>query len=84
MAFDFSAADCQALEVPERVKRLLAEARQWCGQERGRQSKLAKILEVSPQALSAWWTGYAGKQPTAEQALALEAFLRDKRRKRKS
>jgi transcriptional regulator with XRE-family HTH domain len=83
MAFDFLAADCQSLQVAERVKILLAEARQWCSQERGRQTKLAKILGVSPQALSAWWTGYAGKQPTAEQALALEAFLRDKRRRDK-
>jgi transcriptional regulator with XRE-family HTH domain len=83
MNFDFPATSWHADLVPERVKQLLAEAREWCSQERGRQTRLAKILGVSPQALSAWWTGYAGKQPTAEQALALDEFFRRERRKRK-
>jgi transcriptional regulator with XRE-family HTH domain len=83
MNFDFSTAVAQAGQVSERVTRLLAEARQWCEQERGRQTRLAKILGVSPQSISAWWRGYRGKQPTAEQALTLEAFLHSER-KRKS
>jgi hypothetical protein len=83
MDFDLLVSPWQAHEVPERVKRLLEEARIWCRQQRGRQTQLAKILGVSPQALSAWWTQYRGKQPTAEQILALDAFIRSERRKRK-
>jgi hypothetical protein len=68
--------------VPERVRKLLADARVWCSQERGRQSRLAKVLGVTPQAISAWWTEYRGKQPTAEQALALDEFLKTQRRRK--
>jgi hypothetical protein len=37
------------------VKRLLAEARAWCAEERGRQTKLVAYLGVSRHSLNAWF-----------------------------
>ena len=65
--------------VAERVRRLLAEAKLWCDQERGRRAKLARIIGVSPQAISGWFREaerkHPRKQPTGEQVLALAEFL---------
>ena len=66
--------------MPERVERLLAEARAWCEPERGRRSRLAEFLGVSRQAVSAWFAAQPKKQPTAEQALAIQEFLKKHRR----
>ena len=66
--------------VSERVKRLLAEARAWCDEERGRQTKLAAYLGVSRHSLNAWFAEARRerprKQPTAEQALAISEYLK--------
>jgi len=66
--------------VSERVKRLLAEARAWCDEERGRQTKLAAYLGVSRHSLNAWFAEARRerprKQPTAEQALAIGEYLK--------
>ena len=59
------------------------EARAWCDEARGRQSKLAAYLGVSRQAISAWFREaerkHPRKRPTAEQVLALEEFLQAQR-----
>jgi hypothetical protein len=72
-----------AEEMAERVRRLLAEAEAWCGQERGRRTQLANYLGTTLQAVSAWFREYRksrpAKQPTAEQALGILEFLRSKR-----
>jgi DNA-binding XRE family transcriptional regulator len=69
--------------VSERVKRLLAEARAWCDEERGRQTKLAAYLGVSRHSLNAWFAealrDRPRKQPTAEQALGIGEFLQAQR-----
>jgi hypothetical protein len=71
------------LEMPRRVKQLLAEAEAWCAEERGRRTELAKAAETTLQAVSAWFREYRkarpAKQPTAEQALAILEFLKEKR-----
>lgn len=71
--------------MPERVRKLLAEAEQWC-QQRGRQTELAHALGVTRHAVNAWFSEYKKavphKNPTAEQALELQAFLKRKRRKK--
>jgi hypothetical protein len=67
-------------DMSERLKRLLAEARAWCIQERGRQSRLAEHLGVSRAAIAAWFAEEPKKQPTAEQALAMAEFLKQRRR----
>ncbi len=68
-----------------RVNALLAEAKTWCVQEKGRQSRLATFLGVSRQAVSVWFREHTNehprKQPTAEQALALAEFLKKRRAK---
>jgi transcriptional regulator with XRE-family HTH domain len=69
--------------MSERVERLLAEARAWCEPVRGRQSELAAFLGVSRQAVSAWFADKPKKQPTAEQALAIQEFLRTVHREEK-
>jgi len=64
-----------------RIKRLLKEAEAWCRAPggRGRQRKLAKYCGVEPSHVSMWFAeskkDRPGREPTGEQALALEAFL---------
>ena len=45
------------------ARRVLAEARAWCDEARGRQSKLAAYLGVSRQAISAWFREAERKHP---------------------
>jgi len=70
-------------EMSRRVRELLAEAEAWCDQERGRRTQLAKYLETTLPAVSAWFREYRkarpAKQPTAEQALGILEFIRSKR-----
>jgi hypothetical protein len=79
---DLPAAIDYYVGMPERLERLLAAARAWCkAAPRGRQSELAAFLGVSRQAVSSWFAQNPKKQPTAEQALALQEFLRHRRQK---
>jgi DNA-binding XRE family transcriptional regulator len=86
MNLDLSPAIEHDQVMPERVRKLLAEAEQWCGQGRGRQTELANELGVTRHAVNAWFSEYKKaephKNPTAEQALELQAFLKRKRRKK--
>ena len=68
------------VEAPKnpRLIILLNELRQWCTEERGRQAEVARFLGVFPQAVSDWFA--EKKQPTGEQALAIQEFLRKQRR----
>jgi hypothetical protein len=80
----FSSKIGQHLRMSERVKRLLAEAKAWCiSQGEGGQTKLAGILGVKRQAVSIWFLEaqkkHPKKKPTAEQALALEEFLKSQK-----
>jgi transcriptional regulator with XRE-family HTH domain len=61
-----------------RIRRLLVELRGWCTQERGRQAAVARAMGVFPQTVSDWFS--EKKQPTGEQALAIQEFLRKQRR----
>jgi hypothetical protein len=80
---DLPAAIDYYVGMPERVERLLAAARAWCkAAPRGRQSELAAFLGVSRQAVSAWFAQNPKKQPTAEQALAIQEFLKKQRRRK--
>jgi DNA-binding XRE family transcriptional regulator len=86
MNLDLSPAIDHNLSMPERVRKLLAEAEEWCRQERGRQTMMAKALGVTRHAVNAWFSEHKKaephKNPTAEQALELQAFLnKEKRRK---
>lgn len=52
---------------------LLGHLDYWCKQGRGRQAKIARALEVTPQQVSHWRNGR--KQMTGEQALQLLWYL---------
>ena len=77
---DFSEKNPLDLEMGARLKRLLREAEAWCREERGRQTRLAEYLDVAPQHISVWFSEAKKqnpkRQPTGEQALALDAFMR--------
>jgi hypothetical protein len=70
------------LDMAERLKALLSDAKEWCSQERGRQSELADFLGVKRQAISAWFAENPQKAPTGEQVLALLEFLRAQKKRR--
>ena len=71
--------------MSRRTKTLLMEAREWCEQVWGRQSKLARALGVRPEMVSRWFReaqkAKPAKQPTAEQILAIQEFLAEQRQK---
>jgi transposase-like protein len=84
---DFPVKTRQNRRMSQRVKRLLAEAKAWCeSQGEGGQTKLAKILGVKRQAVSVWFIQAQEKKPkknpTAEQALHLEEFLKTQRKEK--
>ena len=56
---------------------LLNRLRKWCAKERGRKAEISRLLGVSAQAVSNLLADR--QQLTGEQALKLQAFLRDKR-----
>jgi|SRR5271157_1694621 len=70
--------------MSKRVRKLLGEAKARCDEEPGRQARLARWLGVHRQSVSAWFSEFQSehpcKQPTAEQALALQEFLKEQRR----
>jgi hypothetical protein len=69
-------------EMGARIQKLLRAAEEWCNAPdgRGRRSKLARYVGVKPQHVSMWFAEMKkerpGREPTGEQALALEAFLK--------
>jgi predicted XRE-type DNA-binding protein len=58
---------------------LLRQLQNWCGEERGRQVRVAKAVGVSRQRISDWFAQRSN--PTAEQILAVQSFLKKQRRK---
>jgi DNA-binding transcriptional regulator YiaG len=64
------------------TEELLKKLRDWCDEEHGRRKEAAEALGVSPQTLSNW---FSGQKLMGEQALRLQAFLKNKRpRKRQA
>jgi plasmid maintenance system antidote protein VapI len=61
----------------ELTTELLNQLRKWCAKERGRKAEVSRLLGVSAQAVSNLLADR--QQLTGEQALKLEAFLRNKR-----
>jgi hypothetical protein len=65
---------------PEKTQVLLAELGDWCGEERGRQSEVARAIGSTPQAVNDWLNGR--KKMTGEQALRVSEFMKQRRRGR--
>jgi predicted XRE-type DNA-binding protein len=60
--------------MSQRTAQLLETLRVWCQERRGRQTQVARILNVRPSTVSDWMSGR--RQFTGEQALAVSDFLR--------
>jgi transcriptional regulator with XRE-family HTH domain len=58
----------------ERTAQLLTMLRSWCEGQHGRQSEVARILNVDPSAVAHWFKGR--RDMTGEQALEVQQFLR--------
>ena len=58
---------------PEHAQMLLAALADWCSEQRGRQTQVARAIDASSQAVNDWLN--ARKKMTAEQALRIAAFL---------
>jgi transcriptional regulator with XRE-family HTH domain len=67
--------------MPPKTQKLLDELKAWCDQDYGRRSEIAKVVGTTRQAITNWLSGR--RQPTAEQILAVQEFLKKQRRARK-
>jgi len=64
---------------PEQLDGLMAELKAWCKAKHGRQKELAEVLHVTEDTISHWIA--RRKTPGLEKYLALQAFLKKRRRK---
>ena len=64
------------MRAPE-LENLIQELKAWAEQKRGRQSELARELEVSRHLVNDWLS--SRRPPTLDQYFALQAFLRKQR-----
>jgi hypothetical protein len=64
------------------TEQLIEELKEWCGDIRGRRTEAAKAAGTSLQAVVDWFA--KRRQPTAEQALQIQAFLKKRPRRRQS
>jgi len=55
---------------------LISKLRQWCEQEEGRKKLVAEYLGLPQPALSNMFRAKNPQQPTGEQALMIEAWLK--------
>jgi transcriptional regulator with XRE-family HTH domain len=63
--------------MPTEYERLLAELREWCAAQYGRQKIVADYLGVTRQMVSNWINGQ--RQPNANDVLRLEQFVKRRR-----
>jgi hypothetical protein len=69
--------------MPPKTQKLLDELKAWCDTPPpyGRRTRVAKILGVSSQTITNWFGGR--QQPTSEQILDVQDFLKQQRRSQK-
>ena len=66
-------------KMSEKFEALLKETKAWCDRKRGRQTELARALNVHRYTVNLWLRGK--QKPTAESVLQLEAFMKHRSRK---
>jgi hypothetical protein len=54
-------------------QKFLNDLKRWCDQQYGRKSKVARMLELSPQLVNDWFTGKS--TPTWQTGLQIQSFL---------
>jgi hypothetical protein len=64
---------------PQQLDGLMAELKAWCKAKHGRQKELAEVLHVTEDTISHWIA--RRKTPGLEKYLALQVFLKKRRRK---
>ncbi|MBV8142176.1 MAG: helix-turn-helix transcriptional regulator [Verrucomicrobia bacterium] len=64
------------------MKEILDALKDWCDRENGQPSVVAKVIGVSPGAVTSWLSGE--QQPTSEQILLLQEFLAKQKNYEKS
>src|SRR5258708_7501629 len=65
---------------PKESEILMAELKSWCDERYGRRAEVADAIGVSRQIVSDWIKGRA--IPNLDNGLALQAFLRKRRRRK--
>jgi predicted transcriptional regulator len=61
---------------------LIEALKVWCSEGHGRQSELARYLEVSPSLVNDWIAGR--RTPSLDQGFHIQDFLKKQRRSRKA
>jgi hypothetical protein len=64
--------------VPPKTQKILDELKAYCDAERGRRTEVAEKIGISRQALANWF--YGRQQPTSEQILTVQEFLRQQQK----
>lgn len=63
------------------VEALISKLRAYCKERHGRNTEIAKMLGVSRQLVTDWFSGKA--VPTLSTGLRIQTFLKQQRRRRK-
>ena len=82
LEYRFASVPLKKREQDPAVAKILAELKAWCEQEHGRQTEVAKVLEVDHRRLYDWFSGRI--EPSWGVGLRIQAFLAKKKRARRS
>jgi hypothetical protein len=63
-----------------KTKELLSELKDWCDQEFGRRSEVARLLDVSPSLITEWFASY--RTPNLDQGFKIQELLKKQRRRK--
>jgi hypothetical protein len=68
----------KAEQIHPKTKKLISELKDWCDQEYGRRSEVARAIGVVPSLFTEWLA--ARRTPDMDQGFLIEDFLRKHRR----
>jgi hypothetical protein len=73
--------DGVVLKMHPKTKKLLSELKNWCDQEFGRRSEVARLLDVSPSLITEWFANT--RMPSLDQGFKMQELLKQRRKKAK-